>query len=164
MHILFLLPLVRICHGYSQPTTSSSAVCMTPVSCTYSVTLPNPVGGHGSGWSFSDQSEDDNTQIIWEYDTDGMGDLFIHFSNKYQFKFTATITSPDGNDITTFTMQPNDKNTFPFPTGEDWLGDTIRVRLDYTRSLPVRRLKGRSSSLITRDPAPCNICIVLHSI
>lgn len=162
MHILFLFSLARICHSYSQPTTFG--VCTTPVSCSYSVTLPNPVGGHGSGWSFIDQSEDDNTQIIWEYDTDGMGNLFIHFSNQYQFAFTATITSPDGNDITKFTMQPNDKNTFPFHNGEDWLGDTIRVRLDYTRSLPVRRLKGRSSSLITRDSAQCNICIVLSSI
>jgi hypothetical protein len=160
VHLLFFFSLARICHSQ----------CTNPITCSYSVTLPAQPNGHGAGWSFADQGEDDNRQVVWGFEVDSDDDFLIHWSNAYDFQFQAVIVGPDGTESTSWTMgaaaQTTTTGTQYIPNGYFWLGDTVKISLTYSRT-SLRRLKDRSIPLITRDirsrqssPAVCNTCIV----
>jgi hypothetical protein len=155
VHLLFLFSLAGTCLG-------QSATC-TEATCSFSATLPEDVAGHGTGWSFPDQESDDNRQVVWAFEIDD-GDFLINWSNAYSFTFQATVLGPDGITSTTFTMGANPQITTTgtqwIPGAENWLGQTIRITLSYTRPIVLRRLKlERSSSLIPRyQQAACTIC------
>jgi hypothetical protein len=131
--------------------------------------LPDPVTGHGVGWSFPDQAEDDYRQLVWGFEIDADGDFLINWSNAFSFGFQATMLGPDGITSTSFSigtsfsMAPSSQMTLIgtqwIPGAENWLGQPVKITLVYTRPPSFRRLKlGRSSSLISRLESRQNSC------